>query len=226
MRARFLTFFAAAAFLFPPASAQAQGVQSFSLFREDLLSRPVVPGLVVMCHGFNCHYRDEVVLSDDDIAAITKLMRPGRASPEAERAAVGQVMAWFDRRVGPQIGSAGHVAQAGFSYSGERGQFDCIDTTHNTTLMLRQLQAMGLLLHHRVGQPVSRVKPHTTAVLRDRTTGVQWTVDGWTRGYGEVPDIMPVAIWMDAGYPPISGRSERAGQLPWATAPTGRRGGR
>ncbi len=97
----------------------------------------------------------------------------------------------------------GHVAQASFSHSGERGQFDCIDTTHNITLMLRQLQLMGLLVHHRVAQPVSRIKPHTTAVLRDRKTGVQWAVDGWTRGYGEVPDIMPVSIWMDAEYPPV-----------------------
>ncbi len=205
MRARFSTFLLIAACVLPGGVARAQSVDSFSEFREELLRRPVLPGAVVICHGFNCLYRDEVVFSDEDIAAIKKLMRPvkGKASAEAERVAVGKVIAWFDRRVGPEIGSAGHVAQAGFSHSGERGQFDCIDTTHNITLMLRQLQVMGLLIHHSVTLPVSRIKPHTTAVLRDKNTGVSWAVDGWTRGYGAVPDIMPVSIWMDAEYPPL-----------------------
>src|SRR5262245_43278862 len=105
MRARFLPFFALAASLLMSAAAQAQGVQSFSVFRDELLRRPLTPGVVVMCHGFNCLFRDEVVFSDDDIKMLTKLMRPGKVSAEAERAAVGKVMAWFDRYVGPQIGS-------------------------------------------------------------------------------------------------------------------------
>lgn len=202
MRARFLTYSVIGLCLLTSRAAFAQS-PDFSLFRSDLLNRPLPAGVVVMCHGFNCLFRDEVVFSDKDIAAIRKLMRPAKASAAAERAAVGTVMAWLDRRVGPEIGSVGRLAQAGFRHAGERGQFDCIDVTHNTTLMLRQLQSMGLLNHHRVAAPVSRLKPHTTAVLREGQSGVQWAVDGWTRGYGEVPDIMPVSIWMDAEYPPL-----------------------
>jgi hypothetical protein len=141
------------------------------------------------------------------------------AQAAAERIAIGRVMAWLDRRAGPQLGTVGHVSQAGFAHSGQRGQFDCIDTTHNTTLMMRQLIAMGLIVHHRVTEPASRADPHTTAVIYEGATGTHWVVDGWTRGYGELPDIMPLSVWMRASPPALSEPTARAVPLGWAQPP-------
>lgn len=204
MCARFLRLFAVIGLLLNGTAAFAEEGENPYDILSDILTVPVRPGVVAMCHGFNCRYREEVFFAPKDMAEIQKLMRPGKASAASERMAIGSVMAWFDKWVGPHLGSTRHVAQAGARYSGDRGQFDCFDSTHNATLMLRQLQALGLLLHHRVVDPVSRKGPHTTAVMAEVGNGTPWVVDGWTRGYGEVPDIMPVSIWMDSDYPPIA----------------------
>ena len=39
---------------------------------------------------------------------------------------------------------------------------------------------------------------HVTAVLREKKTGRKWAVDAWTRGYGQAPEIMPLALWQTA----------------------------
>jgi hypothetical protein len=50
--------------------------------------------------------------------------------------------------------------------------------------------------------PVSRglwlggQSPHTTAVLVETKSGAKWSVDSWTRGYGEAPEVMPLARWV------------------------------
>ena len=36
---------------------------------------------------------------------------------------------------------------------------------------------------------------HTTAVIREKASGKRWSVDGWTRNNGEVPDIFPMEEW-------------------------------
>lgn len=164
----------------------------------ELLNLPVLDHALVICHGFNCLYRDEVVFSARDIAEIVRLMKQGRATPAAERAAIGRVMAWLDRRIGPEIGTAGHVGHAGPGYTGDRTQFDCVDTTHNSTAILRQLSALKLLTHHHVAEPASRAPPfHNTAVIQEDRSGAAWAVDSWTRAYGEAPDIMPLGQWME-----------------------------
>ena len=38
--------------------------------------------------------------------------------------------------------------------------------------------------------------PHNTAVLVDRASRTEWVVDLWTRGYGQKPDVIPVAKWL------------------------------
>jgi hypothetical protein len=168
--------------------------------RDSLLTMPITPTVILVCHGFNCRYRNEVALSKRDLSEIVRLMRPAKASPAAERSALAKMMAWFDRRIGPEIGSAGHVAAAGPSHTGQRGQFDCIDTTHNATLLLRELQRLQLLTHHHVVEPASRLGPplHSTAVIVENRGGASWAVDGWTRGYGEAPDVMPLRQWLVA----------------------------
>ena len=39
--------------------------------------------------------------------------------------------------------------------------------------------------------------PHATAVVSERVGGMRYTVDAWTRGYAQPPEIMPLEQWME-----------------------------
>jgi hypothetical protein len=55
--------------------------------------------------------------------------------------------------------------------------------------------------HHVIDAPQSRGllinlrTIHTTAVIQEKASGRRWSVDGWTRNNGEVPDIFPIEEW-------------------------------
>jgi hypothetical protein len=115
---------------------------------------------------------------------------------------VAQAVLWFDRRVGPIIGTDKRVARADVRAFADRHNYDCFDTTRNTTGLLLVLQAWGLFKHHMVSDPRFRgyslifTLPHNTAVLTDKGTRRDWAVDMWTRAYAELPDVMPVEQWL------------------------------
>jgi len=162
---------------------------------------PPTPATVFVCHGFGCKYRAEVDLTPGDRAKLAQILAAGRASPAAERKAIAAAGAWFDRRVGPVAGTANHVARAGVSYMYDVHQFDCIDSSRNTTSLLLLLDQLNLLRHHDVDAPEARGflidgrPPHATAVLVEKGTGTKWSVDSWTVGYGQAPDVMPLDQW-------------------------------
>ena len=168
----------------------------------ESLSLPVPqPPNVLICHGFGCYYRTPVGFGAGDRARLQALMAGGGASPAAERKAIGAAYAWFERRVGPEAGTANAVARTTPGYMRDRGQFDCFDKTHNATELLALLAHFGLLRHHVIDVPQSRGllidlrQHHTTAVVREKTGGKRWSVDGWTHKNGEVPDIFPMEEW-------------------------------
>jgi hypothetical protein len=166
------------------------------------LSAPTRDQLTV-CHGFGCQYRVELGLTSADHATLRRLMASGSGSAAKERQAVAAVGAWFDKRVAPLAGTKGHVARANRDYMFDRGQFDCIDTSRNITSLLLVLDELGLLKYHAVAPPEARGHivdfrpPHATAVLVEKGVGVAWSVDAWTRSYGQAPEIMPLARWKD-----------------------------
>jgi hypothetical protein len=157
--------------------------------------------MVFVCHGFGCKYRDEVDLTAGDRAKLAQILAAGRASPAAERKAVAAAGAWFDKRVGPVAGTQNHVARAGAKYMYDVHQFDCIDTSRNTTSLLLVLDQLNLLRHHDVDAPEARGyfidgrPPHATAVLVEKATGTKWSVDSWTVGYGQALEVMPLDRW-------------------------------
>ena len=167
----------------------------------DFSVTPPTPSMVFVCHGFGCKYRDEVDLTAGDRAKLTQILAAGRASPAAERKAVAAAGAWFDRRVGPVAGTQNHVARAGAKYMYDVHQFDCIDTSRNTTSLLLVLDQLKLLRHHDVDAPEARGffidgrPPHATAVLVEKATGTKWSVDSWTVGYGQALEVMPLDRW-------------------------------
>jgi len=162
---------------------------------------PPTPAMVFVCHGFGCKYRDEVDLTAGERAKLAQILAAGRASPAAERKAVAAAGAWFDKRVGPVAGTQNHVARAGAKYMYDVHQFDCIDTSRNTTSLLLVLDQLNLLRHHDVDAPEARGyfidgrPPHATAVLVEKATGTKWSVDSWTVGYGQALEVMPLDRW-------------------------------
>jgi hypothetical protein len=168
----------------------------------ESLSLPVPdPPNVMICHGFGCTYRTQIAFGAADHAQLQKLMAAGKASPDAERKGIGAAYAWFEKRVAPEAGTARAIARTTPGYARDRSQFDCFDKTHNATELLALLAHFSLLQHHVIDVPQSRgllidFRPHhTTAVIRERVSGKRWSVDGWTRNNGEIPEIIPMEAW-------------------------------
>ena len=157
---------------------------------------------MMVCYGFVCRRRQILDFTPADRKALTKILAAGRASAAAERAAVQNAVIWFDRRMGPVIGTDKRVGKADFRYFDDKHNYDCWDTTRNTTSLLLVLQEWGLLKYHVVGNPHYRGNalvlqtPHNTAVLVESATKVEWVVDLWPRGYAQPPDVMTVKKWV------------------------------
>lgn len=163
---------------------------------------PPSASAMTVCYGFVCRRREILNFTSADRAALTRIVGAGRASAAAERAAVQRAVIWFDRRMGPLIGTNKRVANADIRAMDDKHNYDCWDTTRNVTGLLLVLQQWGLLRFHTVGDPHYRGNPltdqlpHNTAVLVERANKVEWVVDMWPRGYAQPPDVMTLAKWL------------------------------
>ncbi|MFZ2157478.1 MAG: hypothetical protein WAV72_15350 [Bradyrhizobium sp.] len=161
-----------------PATAVELSAPVAALYSTVSIFPPTAQRMTV-CYGFVCRRREILDFTASDRNALTQIMAAGRASAAAERAAVQKAVVWFDRRMGPILGTDKRVARADFRYFDDKHNYDCWDTTRNTTSLLLVLQT-----------------PHNTAVLVDRATRVEWVVDMWPRGYAQLPDVMTVEKWV------------------------------
>jgi len=184
-----------------PADAVELSAPQAALYSTVSIFPPSAQRMTV-CYGFVCRRREILDFSAGDRSSLTQILAAGRASAAAERAAAQKAVIWFDRRIGPVIGTNKRVAKADFRYFDDKHNFDCWDTTRNTTSLLLVLQEWGLLKYHVVGDPHYRGNalvlqtPHNTAVLVERATKVEWVVDLWPRGYLQPPDVMTVEKWV------------------------------
>ena len=164
---------------------------------------PVTPPTqsIFVCHGFGCKYRVEFDLTGSYRNKLAQLLAAGKSLPAAERRAVAAAGAWFDRRIGPLAGTVNHVARAGLKYMYNVRQFDCIDSSRNTTSLLLVLDQLNMLRHHDVDVRESRGymfdgrPPHATVVLVEKATGIKWSIDSWIVGYGQPLEVMPLERW-------------------------------
>jgi hypothetical protein len=198
-RARLAPLLALFALAIPaPGSAQNTALRPAveALYTSVSIYPPSATSMTV-CYGFVCRRRHVFDFSASDRAALTQLLGAGRANAAAERAAVQKAVVWLDRRMGPILGTSKRVAKADFRYFDDKHNYDCWDTTRNTTSLLLVLQKWGLLKFHDVGDPHYRGNtlvlqtPHNTAVLVERATRIEWP-----RGYLQPPDVMTVAKWV------------------------------
>ena len=189
---------AAAVALAPqPTQAASDGGAAF-LEKLSLSASPAQ--VLVVCHGFGCALRNQFVLTPAKFANLRGLFAGARSAKD-ERKALAKAVAWFDREGGRAAGTVGRVARAGVGTKSGPGQMDCIDLTANITELLIVLERNKLLKFHRIGEPVSRglivdgKQPHTTPVIVEIATGTEWSVDSWTKAYGQSPDIMTISEW-------------------------------
>jgi hypothetical protein len=184
-----------------PAHSVELSTQQAAIYNAVSIYPPTAQRMTV-CYSFVCRRREMLDFTAGDRAAVTRILAAGRASSAAERAAVQKAVIWFDRRMGPILGTDKRVAKADIRAFDDKHNFDCWDTTRNTMSLLLVLQEWGLLKFHVVGDPRYRGNalvlqtPHNTAVLVDRATKVEWVVDLWPRGYAQPPDVMPVEKWV------------------------------
>ena len=177
--------------LFGAASQAAEMSSAVAALYSSVSIYPPSAKSMTVCYGFVCRRREILDFTYADRNALTQTMVAGRASAAAERAAVQRAVVWFDRRMGPIIGTNKRVAKADFRYFDDRHNYDCWETTRNTTSLLLVLQHWDLLKHQVVGDPRYRGNTrvlqtqHNTAVLIDRATKVGWVV--WLRGYLQPP---------------------------------------
>jgi len=185
-----------------PQSAAAELSREVAALYSTVSIYPPSATSMTVCYGFVCRRREILTFTPGDRAALTQILNAGHASAAAERAAAQKAVVWLDRRMGPIIGTNKRVAKADFRYFDDKHNYDCWDTTCNTTSLLLVLQEWRLLKFHTVGDPHYRGNtlvlqtPHNTAVLVDRATKIEWVVDLWPRGYLQPPDVMTVQKWV------------------------------
>lgn len=196
-----LAFFLLTQFAVRAADAVEMSPAVAEIYNKVSIYPPSATAMTV-CYGFVCRRREILNFTAGDRGALTQIMAAGHASAAAERAAAQKAVVWLDRRMGPVIGTNKRVAKADFRYFDDKHNYDCWDTTRNTTSLLLVLQEWKLLKYHVVGDPHYRGNalvlqtPHNTAVLVDRATRIEWVVDLWPRGYLQPPDVMPVTKWV------------------------------
>jgi hypothetical protein len=199
LRSRFLANVLIAAVVGGGASSAGAADGGATFLRDLSLGTEASPVLVI-CHGFGCAARNQFVLTPARLGVIRSTLGRARSAKD-ERKALAKVVAWFDRESGKVAGTVNRIAYASASTKSGPAQMDCIDLTANITELLIVLDRNKMLKFHHVGEPVSRgvfvdgKQPHTTAVIVDNATGTQWSVDSWTKAYGQNPDIMTIGDW-------------------------------
>lgn len=183
------------------ASAMQLSRQQNELYTSVSINPPSSSEMTI-CYGFVCRRRATLDFSAADRKTLAQILAAGKASAPAERSAIQKAVVWFDRRVGPMIGSTTRVARADIRSGADAKNFDCWDSTRNVSSFLLVLQEWGLLKHHTVGNPRYRGNifamqlPHNTAVIVEKESRIEWVVDMWTTRYLQPPDVMLVEQWL------------------------------
>lgn len=162
-----------------------------------------VPTKLRACYGYGCRYSAFLPITPTVADRFAAIMQAGKASPEAERAAISRAIQYYEDLSAQTIG-ARDLPRSPIVASGEKGQMDCIDESSNTRAVLLYLDHRRLLAFHTVrpntarGVLIDGRYPHWTAAVRDNS-GKDWAVDSWFEAAGGPPDIVPLSYWRTRG---------------------------
>lgn len=173
-----------------------------SIPEEPALSLRHIPA----CSGYGCADLDIVSLDDAEWQRVRAHLLPAARNAAAERAQIARAVGEFERIIGPKTGTDRDRAET-HPRLFDLGQMDCIDESTNTTNYLRLLAAQGLLRWHTVGPAATRGYlifgwPHSTAVIREKTSETEYAVDSWFFDNGVDAVIVPLPLWYDGWKPP------------------------
>lgn len=195
----------------------------------NTVSAPAPNGnTVTVCSAHGCQHQAPFTFTDNDLRHIALILEQERSqgSPQAERKAIGQAIAWIERRVGRATGTHRDRAGLGFLGSGDPSQQDCVDEATNTTSYLLVMQRAGLLRHHKVARPYAKGNMimgkwlHYSAMIAERATGRKYAVDSFFYANGKPPIIMAASRWyIDDGAPAASAQAPTADASTPATKP-------
>ena len=180
----------------------AQTSSSTDRWVSTMNNRAPTKTTIYVCHAFGCKLKYGFQFSNKDLKKLQTILKSGQKSPEAERKAIGNAVVWFEKRVGPIIGSDKDKGGLDMVNSGTPGQMDCIDESSNTTSLISFAQMHGFLKYHKVQSPVARGffldgrYPHATAVVLDTQNNVRYAVDSWIYDNGVFPKIKLLKDWM------------------------------
>jgi hypothetical protein len=160
----------------------------------------------VVCANYQCTARYNMTLNDAEWAQVRAVFEPPAADAAAERERIALAIGQIERIIGPKTGTTVDKPGATILTTRTKGQMDCIDESHNTTVYLRMIEADHLLRFHKVGQPIIRGHVidrwfHNTATVTDTATGVQWVIDSWFGANGEPADVVPAEQWLSGWEP-------------------------
>jgi hypothetical protein len=187
-----------------PSPLRAAGSDGSAAFLEKLSLNSSPSSVLIICHGFGCADRNQFVLTPVRLAMLRAMLGAAKSAKD-ERRVLAKEVAWLDREGGRTAGTVGRIARASAETKSGPTQMDCIDLTANITELLIALDRNKMLKFHHVGEPVSRglfvdgKQPHTTPVIVENAGGTEWSVDSWTKAYGQSPDIMTITEWKSKG---------------------------
>jgi len=179
---------------------RAAGGDAGTAFLEKLSLNSSPTSVLIVCHGFGCAYRNSFVLTPARVAMLRGMLGAAKSAKD-ERKVLAKAVVWLDREGGRTAGTVGRIARASATTKSGPTQMDCIDLTANITELLIVLDRNKMLKFHHVGEPVSRglfvdgKQPHTTPVIVENASGTEYSVDSWTKAYGQSPDIMTITDW-------------------------------
>lgn len=155
---------------------------------------------IEVCFQHSCARRKTVRLDPTTLANLARIFSAPAAAPFQERVLIAHAVALLEQHVGALIGTDRDLGGT-FAGAFRNGQMDCIDEATNTTRYLQLFMQQGWLRWHDVIEPATRLPipkswwPHTTAVIRERTTGHEFAVDSWFEANGQSPYIVDLATW-------------------------------
>lgn len=176
------------------------------VFPSDEVVTDPTPDHLSVCLNHGCSTVRVVGFKPDQWAAVKALFRKPPATAEQERERLKLAIALIETITGELAGTSQDKG-GDWAGLGLPGQQDCIDESVNTSLYLTLLENVGLMRFHAVEDRVTRGYflfgyPHTTAVIREKTSGSEFTVDSWFFDNGQPPVILPLQVWKDGWHPP------------------------
>lgn len=160
-----------------------------------------VPSRFSVCYQHTCTMIDHVGLSQQQWQGVREKFIPAAVNAEAERRQIASAIAYLEIEVGGKINSLddrGGNLEGAFRAKGN--QLDCIDESTNSTTYMTMMERDGLLKFHGVQPRATRGFfimgwPHSTAVIKDKSTNKRWAVDSWFFDNGIEPTIVALKKW-------------------------------